>query len=262
MTVVGRVAECWRYPVKSMQGVDVDHLDLGRDGIEGDRAWGLIDLDSQRLMSAKRYSRLLHARADDTSITLPDGTRVDLQGPDANRYLSRWLGRSVALAQPSPDSEVSYQMTFDPPDDEADYYDIPVREGTFLDLSAVHLITTATLEHARARRPDLDWNVRRFRPNLVIELDERVDADDGFVEDAWCGLVAEIGDARLQAVQSTVRCAMPLRAQPGGLRREPELFGALNELNAARPNHLGVYLDVTGPGRVVRGDPISIGPPG
>ncbi len=259
MTVIGVVAACWRYPVKSMQGLEVDHLDVDRGGVEGDRAWGLIDLESERLMSAKRYSRLLHARADDTSITLPDGTRVDLHGPDANRHLSLWLGRPVALAQPSPHSEVSYQMTFDPPDDEADYYDIPTPEGTFLDLAAVHLITTATLEYARARRPSLDWSVRRFRPNLVVELDERVDVDGGFVEDAWCGLIAEVGCARLRGVQPTVRCAIPLRAQPGGLHRQPELFGALNELNAAHPDHLGIYLDVAGPGRIARGDPVSIG---
>ncbi|MCZ7530210.1 MAG: MOSC N-terminal beta barrel domain-containing protein [Acidimicrobiia bacterium] len=46
MTVVGVVAACWRYPVKSMQGLEVDHLDVDRGGVEGDRAWGLIDLES------------------------------------------------------------------------------------------------------------------------------------------------------------------------------------------------------------------------
>ncbi|MFM7225586.1 MAG: MOSC domain-containing protein, partial [Actinomycetota bacterium] len=57
--------------------------------------------------------------------------------------------------------------------------------------------------------------------------------------------------------QPTVRCAMPLRAQPG-LERQPSLFSAMNDLKAALPNHLGVYLDVAEPGEIRVGDAVEL----
>ena len=37
MTAVGRVAEIWRYPVKSMGGEPLEEVELGEEGIPGDR---------------------------------------------------------------------------------------------------------------------------------------------------------------------------------------------------------------------------------
>ena len=51
-----------------------------------------------------------------------------------------------------------------------------------------------------------------------------------------------MGDVVLTVDSPTVRCAMPLRAQPGGIEREPGLFKAMSELNEAFPNHLGPVL--------------------
>ncbi|MFP5488984.1 MAG: MOSC N-terminal beta barrel domain-containing protein, partial [Acidimicrobiia bacterium] len=38
-----RIAEIWRYPVKSMGGERLDVADVTPDGIDGDRAWGVLD---------------------------------------------------------------------------------------------------------------------------------------------------------------------------------------------------------------------------
>ena len=55
----------------------------------------------------------------------------------------------------------------------------------------------------------------------------------------------------------TVRCAMPLRAQPG-LERQAELFRAMSDLNIRFPNHLGASASVQTPGRVAAGDPVAL----
>jgi uncharacterized protein YcbX len=34
-----RVAELWRYPVKSLQGEQLDKVTVTADGLEGDRRW-------------------------------------------------------------------------------------------------------------------------------------------------------------------------------------------------------------------------------
>ncbi len=68
------------------------------------------------------------------------------------------------------------------------------------------------------------------------------------------GSTLRIGTAELSVRQPTVRCAMPLRAQPG-LERQAPMYAALEALHA---NHLGVYLDVVTPGRVSVGDEVTV----
>lgn len=260
MTVLGTVAACFRYPVKSMQGLAVDEVRVGPSGIEGDRTFGLIDVATGRLLAAKRTAALLLASADDQTITLPDGTTIGVDDPDASARLSGWLGREVELRRAGEDAgeggdggaALAYEMTFDPPNDEAEVFDIPVPPGTFLDLAALHVVTTATLDGCAAARPDLDWDVRRFRPNVVVEAE-----GEPFVEQSWAGRPVTIGDVELADIVATVRCAVPLRAQPG-LDRQPGLFQAITELNTEIPNHLGVYAGVATPGTIRVGDPVVV----
>jgi len=247
--VVGRVAALRRYPVKSMQGLEVDRVAVGVGGIEGDRQRACIDEGTSRIMSAKRFGRLLEASADDEGITLPGGRRLTYGDPEVDQVLSGWMGRRVRLEERSPDLQRSYEMTFEPPNDDAEYVEIPSPPGTYLDLAAVHLLSTATLAGGEAAHGDLDWDVRRFRPNLVVEGPE-----EPFAEDAWCGSELTVGGARLAVRQPTVRCAMPLRAQPG-LARQPRLYRALEALHA---NHLGTYVDVVEPGEIRVGDDVVV----
>lgn len=251
----GTIAALYRYPVKSMQGTTEATLTVTSTGVGGDRSWGLLDLATDRLASAKRFSALLAATGGDGVVTLPGGTEVDLTDPGADAALSAWLGRDVRVVR-APDSVgLHYQMTFDPPDDDAELVDIPVPTGTLVDLAALHLCTTATLAHCAASRPDLDWDVRRFRPNVVVDLDA-----PPFAEDGWVGRELHLGsEVVLRVLGPTVRCAMPLRAQPGGLSRQPTLTAAMEALNTRTPNHLGIYLEVVTPGAIAVGDVVTLG---
>lgn len=253
---LGTVSRCWRYPVKSLQGLEAAELTVTGAGVDGDRTHGLVDraVGAQgRLLSAKRTAALLEAWASDDEITLPDGTGHRMDDPGVDEALSAWLGRPVHLATPAADGQLSYQMTFDPPDDDAEVFDIPAPVGTFVDLAPVHLIATATLRACEAARPGLDWDVRRFRPNVLLDVD-----GPAFVEGQWLGRRLQAGGAVLSVDSPTVRCAMPLRAQPGGIEREPGLFGAMNELNTVSPNHLGAYCSVVTPGTIRPGDPVTL----
>jgi uncharacterized protein len=238
--------------VKSMQGRREPAIAVEHAGVVGDRIWGLLD-GAGKLASAKRYSSLLMASATDSSVTLPGGDTVDLADRDASAVLSRWLGTRVTVQRPVPAAHLVYQMTFDPTNDHAELVDIPVPSGTFLDWAPLHLVSTATLDHCSAVRPELDWDVRRFRPNVVAALDV-----PAFAEDSWAGKCLRFGGGCVASVrQPTVRCSIPLRAQPG-LSRRPALFNAMSELNRAFPNHLGIYLDVAEPGHIEVGDRITL----
>src|SRR5689334_18007573 len=135
-----KVDALYRYPVKSLQGSAVDSVEVTTSGVAGDRAHALIDLESGTLMSAKRWSRLLTATATDDGLALPDGTEHRYDDPATSTVLSAWLGRDVELRMADPDDELTYEMTFDPPDDDAEYYAIPAPAGSFLDSAPLHLV--------------------------------------------------------------------------------------------------------------------------
>jgi len=50
---IGSVAALWRYPVKSMGGKQLHSVEVTVRGVVGDRAYGLIDKDTGRVVSAK-----------------------------------------------------------------------------------------------------------------------------------------------------------------------------------------------------------------
>lgn len=256
---VGAVSGLWSYPVKSFQGHPADVLEVGPTGVADDRRWSLVTPDGAKALSAKRYKRLLEASVDVVDgapvVRLPDGRSFG-PGPDGDAALSDWLGVSCRLAEAGPDTRVTYEMTFDPPDDTAEMVEIPAPPGSFVDLADVHLLSTNTLAGGRTHAPDLDWDVRRFRPNVVVDLP----GADPFAEDAWAGTVIALGDVRIRVDQPTVRCAMPLRAQPasddaGPLDAQPGLYEAMDRLHA---NHLGVYATVVEPGTIRVGDPVEV----
>ena len=89
------------------------------------------------------------------------------------------------------------------------------RADRFFDLSALHLLTTSTLEHLRELEPAADFDERRFRPNLVLEP-----GTPGFAENDWVGKVLDLERLRIVVVRRTGRCVMPTLAQRGlGLDR-------------------------------------------
>jgi len=250
---IGSVAGAWRYPVKSFQGLEVDHLEIDPSGVDLDRAWGLIDSSSGKVMTAKRTAEMLNATATDHRLTLPDGVTYEFDDPAIHDALSAWLGRDIRFVSAAEAGDVSYEMTFDPPNDDAEVFDIPTPSGTLLDLAAVHVVASATLTACSDAYPELDWNVRRFRPNLLLDL-----AIDAWEEQTWNGKEIQVGSAVLRFTMPMVRCALPLRAQPGGIGREPGLFKALSELNPLAPNHFGMCCDVVEAGRLEVGDQVYL----
>ncbi len=73
-----QVLEIWRYPIKSMLGENLAQVEVGPNGIEGDRRRAVVDAESGVSLSAKRYPELLSCRAwtnsDEVMIGLPDGS--------------------------------------------------------------------------------------------------------------------------------------------------------------------------------------------
>jgi uncharacterized protein len=252
------VAGLWRYPVKSMQGVAEGALHFGRDGAEGDRAYGVLDITSGTVISAKRDGRLLMAaawndRAEPNGaappvvVELPSGERF-LLGADLDAAVTEWLERPCSLVAASEHGAGTFEnpRSIEAPDDEVDRWTGP--PGSFVDSSPVHLVTTSTLEALRVERPDLDWGSRRFRPNMVVAT-----TGSSLVEQDWVGQKLTIGPVELLVTKPCTRCVMVTRPQPDGVDRSLDV---LRHINTAHAQNVGVLARIITTGRIVVGDTV------
>lgn len=109
----------WRYPVKSMQGEELNAAEVTERGAVGDRAYALVDRETGKVASAKnprKWARLFDFRAayveppragaplPPVRITLPDGTLTRSAAANANAVLSEAIVRQVTLASTSPEA--------------------------------------------------------------------------------------------------------------------------------------------------------------
>ena len=267
--MAGKVVALWRYPIKSMQGEQLPVALLAQESLLGDRAFALLDRATGLVASAKnpgRWSLLLACQAafvvpptlgealPPVRVTLPDGTSILSEQPDFNRRLSQALGREVVLSRATLSSPRLEQywpqvgsLTSQPHVTEE-----ALPPHTFFDLAPLHLLTTATLGRLGQLYPQGRFDVRRFRPNLVIEA---AHAPADFVEHSWIGRTLAIGEqVRLHITGACPRCVMTTLSQ-GDL---PADLGILR--TAARHNQatVGVYASVLYGGTIRQGDALRV----
>jgi uncharacterized protein YcbX len=285
MTTLGTVREIWRYPFKSMQGERLARCEAGPVGIAGDRGWAVRDEAAGEIRGAKKIPALMGCSAryreepaaggiPPVTITLPDGSTVGSDDPHAAARLSEVVGRRVTLWPiVAPSNREHYRRGLpDHPDMTAELRAIFGREegeplpdlskippevfeftsplGTYFDVFPISLLTTASLAAMARANPEATWDVRRFRPNFMIETPP---GPDGKVEEGWCGRTIRIGALELSCEIPTVRCVMTTHPQPG-LRKDPSV---LRTIVRSAAQSLGVYARVVRPGAVAVGDPVT-----
>lgn len=272
-TESGSVVGLWRYPVKSMMGEELNATELTEHGLVGDRQFAVVDPSTGKVAGAKnprKWGNFFDFRAayvepprsastlPAVRVTLPDGTDVMSDQSDLRQVLSAALGRDVAFAHTAGDTASSGAQAEEywPDMPGFDYRDTVTEwempAGTFFDVAVVHLLTTATIDKLRELYPDGRFEVRRFRPNIVISTPP--DAE-GFVENDWIGRTVAIGDhVRLRITGGCQRCVMTTLPQ-GDLPRDPGILRAAAQHNAAK---LGVYADVVAGGQIRRGDALTL----
>jgi uncharacterized protein YcbX len=306
--IIGTVGELWQYPVKSMGGERLDRCPVGRAGPLGDRGWAVRDDVAGEIRGARHLPPLLQCSAryreppggaslSHVEITLPDGTHVGSDAPDANARLSALLGRAVSLWPLQPAShKAHYRRAYagarlrgqlsrsrlfrrvlrrllpctsweasarallgrEPDEPLPDFSRFPSMlfeftspPGTYFDAYPLHLLTTASLGAMARLNPAATWDVRRFRPNLVIATDDRM---VGPVEAAWHGRTLRLGELVVRCEMSTARCAMTVQAQ-ADLPKDPTV---LRTIVREAGQHLGIYASVLQSGRVAVGDVVEL----
>ncbi len=262
------VASLWRYPVKSMQGEELNATDVTTVGLLGDRRFAVMDQATGKVAGAKnprKWPGFFQFRAAYVAppvageslpavrVTLPDGTSVTSGENALPKLLSDALGRDVTFAGATAVGSAAASVSaeeYQPDADEVIDFELPA--GTFFDSAAVHLITTATLDRLRSLYPSGRFEPRRFRPNIIVATGP--DAA-GFGENDWVGRTVAIGDSvRLRVVAATGRCVMTTLPQFD----LPKDSGILR--TAAQHNNadVGVYAQVVSGGKIRRGDLVTV----
>jgi uncharacterized protein YcbX len=168
-------------------------------------------------------------------ITLPNGTETD-----DDTTLSSWLQRDVTLRRAGSEGgtyENPFTVDVRTEADETDWVSWTGPGGAWHDspMARVSLVSTSAIGR---------WDVRRFRPNVVL-------AGEG--EDGLVGAAVTIGTAVLQVTKQIDRCVMVTRPQPG-LARD---LSVLKDINDLRGGALAVGALVTSDGRIARGDRVT-----
>ncbi len=242
-TVVGRIAEIWRYPVQSMAGERLTRTALTSDGVPGDREYGVVDPGIGEVVSGaqgkKKWrgivtlsARLLEApgagRLPDVEIVTPEGETLRGDQQNIDERLSAILGQPVHLAHRATENKRS-SYSHEP----------------------LHILTTASMAAFKTQHQSGQFAPARFRPNLVIDTGDAT----GYVEQAWLERSLQIGDSvRILATENCVRCVMTTLPQ-GDLPFDPAI---LHTVTAANRTHAGIYADVRAPGEIKIGDAVLL----
>ena len=234
---IGRISAIFRYPVKSMAGELLDVARLSWHGIEGDRRLAFRRLNDKTgfpWLSASQLPQLLlykpfridsnTAELLPTHVRTPVGKEYELRSDELREEISSRYGSAVELMN--------------------------LKHGIF-DEACISVISLSTVHCIRREsgRGDDPSDLRRFRPNVVIETDSPVP----FAEDRWVGRTLMFGEgnsgAAVRVTMKDERCVM-VNLDPDTAERASQVMKTIVRLNE---NYAGVY------GTVVRAGDLRVG---
>jgi uncharacterized protein len=231
MKLEGKISQLWRYPVKSLLGESCAELSIDRRGVIGDRWYAICDRNGKfgSGKNTRRFRKIdglfkFQASYDDgiPIITFPDRRTMRGDDPNIDAELSSVLGQPVTLVEEK---------------------NIP-----HFDAASLHLVTSASLEWLKSLLPNSIIDERRFRPNLLINLPDRVPS-----QHSWIGQRLSIGqEVEVEVTELTERCIMTCLEQQE-LAYDSEIIKTIKKKSNL---NFGVYAKIIKTGVVRIGDRI------
>jgi len=238
-TLVGLVSALYRYPVKSMRAELLHEAEVYWYGFEGDRRYAFVKSGNrtgfpwltgreipEMVLYSPRYLDPNNPRDSEVVVTTPSGREVQIDSTDLLDDLS------TRYRQPAPLMYLS--------------------RGCY-DAMPLSLISRDSVQ-ALGFEAGLMLDPRRFRPNVLVDLDEAVP----FGEETWIGKLVQLGNADdaplIRLNRRNVRCTMT-NIEPDTASRDPRVLKTIVNM---RDECAGIYGSVQRVGRVCAGDPIYL----
>jgi len=283
---VATVVAIHRYPVKSMLGERLDSVPVGSDGLRGDRSWAARDEVRGGIEGGRKLPALLGCSSrypepvpdagplPVPEVELPDGSRFRADAAEAAERLSELAGQRLTLwpRRPAEDAEHYRRAAPDKPDMLEELHDIFARlpdeplpdlgkfppaimtastlPGTYFDCFPLFLLTETSLASLSAAQPSSRFDVRRFRPNLLLAAE----SGEGYPENAWVGRRLRVGEAEFSVDTECPRCVMTTHAF-ADLPKDPKIMRTLVKENGG---NVGVYASCETAGVVREGDAVEL----
>jgi uncharacterized protein YcbX len=236
---IAQMEQTWVYPVKGMQGVQMDEVGVKSISVIGDRRVAFTETDTKGtptlldttkfpglLRYSPRFENPLDPKNSKIIVTTPQGTEEFVDSPVLLEQVSDESGKKLAVLRMGRGA----------------YHSMP---ASLMSLGSVR----QTEEQAGT-----SVDPRVFRQNLYIETTSGLP----YEEDQWLGKLLVFGDepdsAKLVAVKLDHRCAT--------VNYHPET-GATNPkiLRAIVQNHnetLGIYCTIVGEGKIRADSPVYL----
>lgn len=272
------VKALFRYPIKSMLGEQLDQTEITESGIPGDRAWAVRDEKRGGIRGGKKIPQLMTLAATSTEagamIAAPDGETMPANALEIHEWLSVKLDHPVSLwpllpadqldhyRRGAPDTEdfeeelrtVFGRLPGEPIPDLTAFAELLEFEsppGTYFDAFPLMLLTQQSLDTMNQLASESQFDVRRFRPNVLIDCQDSADA---FPEQAWIGKTLTIGGVTLNIESTCPRCAMTTH----GFSDLPRDTQIMRQMVAHSDGNLGVYATIVQSGIVAAGDGVHV----
>lgn len=217
-----RVAELWRYPVKTMAGERLQRARVARDGVLGDRLVHVQDPDGRVITSRTKPALLAHrATFGADGEPLVDGRP--------------WRDPSVAADVRRAAGPDAFLVRYDVAGDGA------ATGGRRFDKRPLLVATDGAIA-------SFGRDGRRLRPNIVVA------GVDGMTEKTWPGRVLAIGEVRIGVVEPRMRCVMTTY-DPDTQAQDHEV---LKDIVRRFDGELALDCDVVEPGEIAVGDEVTL----
>jgi len=217
-----------------MAGERLDSAKIGWHGIEGDRRFAF-----RRLADRGAFPWLTASRLPELLLYTPTGRQDSAEEPLPTHVLTP-DGREYGLMDEALRKEIATRHR-------ADVELMQLRYGIF-DQASVSAIALGTIRSI-AREVGHDLDVRRFRPNVLIDTT----GGQPFEEDHWVGKILEFGSEGMgPAISVTMqdkRCVM-INLDPDTAEANAEVMKTVIRMN---DNYAGVY------GTVVKTGELRVG---
>jgi uncharacterized protein YcbX len=237
--LVGKVSALYRYPVKSMRAEPLHEAEVYWYGFEGDRRYAFVKSGNrtgfpwltgreipEMVLYCPRFLEPANPRDSEVVVTTPSGREVQIDSTDLLDDLTTRYRQPVHLMYLS--------------------------RGCY-DAMPLSFISRDSVQ-ALGFEAGLMLDPRRFRPNVLVDLDEAVP----FGEETWIGKLVRLGDADdaplIRLNRRNVRCAMT-NIEPDTASRDPRVLKTIVNM---RDECAGIYGSVQRVGRVCAGDPIYL----
>lgn len=243
MQRVGTISELWRYPVSSVTGERVAEVEVSSAGMIGDRRYALVDRATGIVAHPERDQRwqkaiFIRSRTAATGIEIlvPEGDWQSVDDPGLAASLSEFLGFDANVRPYERTLEASRRDAF-----ALDRYDV----------SPLHLLTTASVDHLKTLHPGGNPDRRRFRPNILMQSEPDI---SGFAELGWIDAGIRLGEVEGKVIAPTKRCGFTIIEQEG-IANDPEI---LRNVMRFGNRNMGVYCAPDASGTLRVGDGVFL----